>query len=153
MRSKNCFHATISGSKNLIAQRVESEKDQDVNLAVFGAFQKPIRLNFIKKVKYVLIDFTSQEDCLNFKDAFTAAKRIFTFKMREWYQNLRNTTMGRIKAEDKLNQRDFDIRRTKANYKLDLEDFEMPQSKPDNLSKETSVKSSQENVCWFCSFA
>lgn len=85
----NCTHSTIERPGELVAQRVQPEKDDDeLNLATIGTYQKPRHPDLVKKMKYLHIDFKTQEDRIKFEEKFDQTKCIYKKKKALYHEEM-----------------------------------------------------------------
>lgn len=86
----NCIHSTIEKSGDLIAQRVEADRDpEDLNLASLGVFQKPKHPVSVKRLRYIQIEFTTHEERSKFETRFRETQQIYQRKLSLYWAEMR----------------------------------------------------------------
>ena len=84
-RKKICIHSTISRSGDLLARRIAASSSHVVNLAKLGLAQAPKLPEHERKVKWLHIDFKSQEDRARFERGVEETKKIYENKLAHYH--------------------------------------------------------------------
>lgn len=86
----NCIHSTIESSGDLIARRVETDRNRgDLNLASLGVHQKPEHPTPVKKMKYIQIEFRTHAERIKFEDRFEETQKIYLTKNSHYWADMR----------------------------------------------------------------
>ena len=85
-RKSNCTHSTIERSDNLIARRVDAA---GANLATLGTFQTPQHPDLVKKLRYVQIEFKTEDERLKFAERFEETKKIYNSRIYWYHEDMR----------------------------------------------------------------
>ena len=84
-KKQGCIHSTISRSGELLARRIISINGQPANLAKLGEYQAPKNPDSERKLKWLHIDFKSQEDRERFEHEFELTKKIYDSKLARYH--------------------------------------------------------------------
>lgn len=88
----NCIHSTIEKPKELVAQRVQAEREgEELNLAVLGTYQKPKHPDLIKGMKWIQISFKTHDERLKFEKMYAETKTIYKKKLAKYHEEMRQT--------------------------------------------------------------
>jgi hypothetical protein len=88
-KKTSCIHSTIERSGELTARRVEATADdEECNLAILGTYQKAKSPDKVKKLRYVHIEFKTQDEQLKFTDRFNETKEIYHKKTAYYHAEM-----------------------------------------------------------------
>ena len=88
----NCIHSTIEKPKELVAQRVQAERDgEELNLALLGTYQKPKHSELIKGMKWIQIHFKTHDERVKFEKMYAETKIIYKKKLAKYHEEMRQT--------------------------------------------------------------
>lgn len=74
----------------MVARRVEAQiPDEEMNLATLGIYQKPRTLVPVKRMKWIHIDFKTQEERIKFESRITESKQIYNEKLYWYWEAMR----------------------------------------------------------------
>lgn len=73
----------------MIAQRVEADRREELNLASLGVHQKPKNPPAVKKMKYIQIEFRTHDERLKFEARFRETQQIYQRKLSLYYADMR----------------------------------------------------------------
>lgn len=74
----------------MIARRVEAKNpDEELNLATLGRYQKPQTPIPVKKMKYIRIEFRTQDERIKFENCIKETKDIYNQKLHLYWEEMR----------------------------------------------------------------
>lgn len=89
-KKSNCIHTTIERSGELVGRRVEAAgENEELNLATLGTFQTPKNPDLVKKLRYVQIEFKTQDERLKFTKRFEETKEIYKNRAFWYHEDMR----------------------------------------------------------------
>lgn len=97
-KKSSCIHATIERSGDLVGRRVDATgENEELNLATLGTFQTPKNPpDLVKKLRYVQIEFKTEDDRLKFADRFEQTKQIYEKKAYWYHEDMRQARVNHI---------------------------------------------------------
>ena len=87
-KRETCKHSTIIRPEPLLAQRITAKGNHSANLAMLGQYRAPKSPTFERNLRWLQIDFPSQDSRHKFEEKFEGEKQIYEGKRSRYYSEM-----------------------------------------------------------------